>query len=175
MTLTDAGARALAAAIIAQAVKDWYLCEAALIGGCGRVDAEDASMSGSPAVRQAMIEDFFKSDWFHVLTDLDGDALVRAMREGPFREFRGNQLLHTERVTADRKHSRKRGPRYAWPFLFERPALRDRLSRNGISQRMLAGELNVSHTVLTRWMKAGIDDALAAQMEAALDRILSRR
>ena len=168
MEICDSGALALAAAVIAQAVKDWYVCQEAILMGHNYLYAEgDANMAGRPRERQKIIEDFFRSGWFHTLSDLDGGDLVDIMRAGPCIRIRGTSSF-------EELHNGKPRLSRAWTRLGSHPALQERLRAAGVSQRAMARGLGVNYSVLDKWMRAGISDEQAARITDALDRMLMR-
>lgn len=175
MKICDAGCQALAAAIINQAVKDWYQCQEAIDSGWSRVKVhEDVNMFGSPATRQKIIEGFFVSEWFQVLSDLDGAAMVEQMRARPqlYRFLRGNLMLYHSRVP-DRRGEKRRNR--SWDLLAPWPELKELLIRSGLSQRELAREMGISHTMLRRWIMAGLEEWQQRLIRETLQRITGVR
>lgn len=74
----EAGYRGLADAIILKAAEDYKV---ALTVTMGRHPSE------SDLEKVIELEKFFRSKWFKVLTDLDGEYIIEKIREGVKKEY----------------------------------------------------------------------------------------
>ena len=105
MRITDEGAANLAAAIVEQAVRDWLKAQRAARRRKTKIRLDNDTKDNSPRTYIRSAESFFRSQWFGILVDLDGEELLRRLRQHPERDGRS--------VTYRRYHATEVADKYA--------------------------------------------------------------
>lgn len=165
--ITDRGAKALAAAIVAQAVRDWYGSQG-IIGHGERPKTDwDNRMKQFPESIRDDAEAFLLSEWFTVITDLDGALLLSQMKAGPHLIFSSGGAVRN--MGNIRKRAR------SWRRMDGYPELQKALQASGIMQSEIAHELGMYHDHLTKWLKNGLTPDQAEQIRQAFQRITERK
>ena len=85
MFLHDRGVKALTSAIVLMAVRDWYDCARIVREPPAKLttNTDKREMLAHPSEQLGMIEAFFRSDWFVMLCDMDGETMLETMRANP--------------------------------------------------------------------------------------------
>ena len=165
--MTDRGAKALAAAIVAQAVRDWYGSQG-IIGHGERPKTDwDNRMRKHPESIRDDAERFLLSDWMTVITDLDGALLLRMMKAGPHMIFASGGAVRN--VGNIRKRAR------SWQRMNGYPELQQALLASGIQQNEIAHEMGMCKDHLTVWLRKGLTPDQAEKIRQAMLRIEGRR
>ena len=144
--MDDDGARALASGIVAQAVLDWYQCEA-VIRKQTTAKKWDTELWKNPVKLLTEAERFLLGTWFNTLSCLDGAALLSVMRASPKLNLHGNWRKTMTRQTEKSAAS--------WKKLARFPELRAALEEKQISRGALAAALGVSERTLFNWVTGG--------------------
>ena len=95
--MDDSGARALASAILLKAAQDyWYVCD---FDGKETVLVDEKNPTQNALRTRHMLEKFFNSDWYDVLSDIDKDRFMDTIKKIKAKGWKLPTMLEIENGT----------------------------------------------------------------------------
>ena len=158
--MNDRGAKALAAAIIANAVTEWAECQRNIERGSSisyHPSSFQSAVQAHPQETLEQIEEFFLSDWFCLLSDIDGAVVLNTLRNSP-------ELLR------NRKKSTKGNG-----CLTRRKALASIMRKHNISYADIAKVMHVREKTVRGWIIEGCSVKEANAIRAAMAEVMNSR